>query len=230
LLEGQFYLPKTYDLIAVFLFAITGAIVAYRKDYDYIGLFALALAVGAGGGIIRDGVFLQQIPVFVTDWRYLAVVLAAGFLVILAGERIMSADPLFIVADAIGLGLYAVVGAQKSVNIGIAVLGAGLIGVINAIGGGLLRDIMSGEEPYVVQSGGQVYTLAAVFGVTVFLALGVGAKLSAQLSALIAIGVAFLSRIIFMIFDVRTHPVRSHAARAIVKRKAHTLKRRKTRP
>jgi uncharacterized membrane protein YeiH len=227
LLEGQFYLPITYDLLATFLFAITGALVAYRKGYDYLGLFALALAAGAGGGLIRDGIFLQQgPPAFVSDWRYLAVVLAAGFLVIIAGEYIKRINLVILLADGLGLGLYAVVGAQKSINLGLSVLAAGLIGLINAVGGGLLRDVLSRSEPIIFQPG-QLYAMAALVGVATFLSLGVGFKINAQLAALISIGVAFAVRMLSIVFDIHSHPAREHATRKAVKTGARKIRRRK---
>ncbi len=227
MLEGQFNLPVTYDLIAVFLFAITGALVAYRKGYDYFGLFSLALVVGAGGGLIRDGIFLNHgPPAFVQDWRYIAVVFAAGVLVILLGEHIHRANLVLLLADGLGLGLYVVVGSQKSINLGLSVLAAGLIGMINAIGGGLLRDVLTKEEPLVFRPG-QFYALAALLGVTVFLALGVGFKINAQLSALIAIGVAFAHAHHRRAPSTST-PTRSRSmpARTAVKRQARKLRRR----
>jgi uncharacterized membrane protein YeiH len=227
LLEGEFNLPITYDLLATFLFAVTGALMAYRKGYDYLGLFALALAAGAGGGLIRDGIFLQQgPPAFVSDWRYLAVVLAAGFLVIIAGEHIKRINLVILLADGLGLGLYAVVGAQKSINLGLSVLAAGLIGLINAVGGGLLRDVLSRSEPIIFQPG-QLYAMAALAGVATFLGLGVGFKINAQLAALISIGVAFAIRILSIVFNISSHPVREHAARRAVKRGARKLRRHK---
>jgi len=225
LLEGEFYLPITYDLIATFLFAITGALVAYRKGYDYLGLFALALAAGAGGGLIRDGIFLQSgPPAFVTDWRYMAVVLAAGFLVILAGENIKRVNLVILLADGLGLGFYAVVGSQKSINMGLSVLAAGLIGLLNAVGGGLLRDVLSREEPIIFRPG-QLYAMAALVGVSVFLALGVGAKVNAQVAALISIGVAFAVRLLSIAFDIQTRPVKNQAARKALKMHARRLRR-----
>lgn len=223
MLEGQFYLPISYDLIATFLFAITGALVAYRKGYDYLGLFALALAAGAGGGLIRDGIFLQNgPPAFVTDWRYMAMVLAAGFLVILVGENIKRVNLVILLADGLGLGFYAAVGAQKSINLGLSVLAAGLIGLINAVGCGLLRDVLSREEPIIFRPG-QLYAMAALFGVAVFLGLGVGARLNAQIAALISIGVAFATRVLSIVFDIHTHPVKEHTARVAVKKKARRV-------
>ncbi len=226
MLKGAFNLPVTYDLIAVFLFGMTGAIAAYRKGYDYMGIFVLALAVGAGGGILRDILLQHGTPAFFLDWRYIACVFAAGMVVMLAGEGIKKANLLFLLADGIGLGLYAVVGAQKSINLGLSVFAAGLIGLFNAVGGGVLRDLLSGEEPYLVQSGGQLYSLAAVLGVSSFLALGVGAKWNAQACAFIGIGVAFVARTIFIAFDVRSKPVHAHRVRNSVRNGYVKLRRR----
>jgi uncharacterized membrane protein YeiH len=224
LLEGQFNLPIAYDLVAVFLFAVTGALAAYRKGYDYMGLISLALAAGAGGGLIRDGIFLQQgPPALVTNWRYLAAIFAAAFLVIILGDHIRRVNLMLLLADALGLGIYAVVGSQKSINIGLSVLSAGFIGVINAVGGGLLRDVLSREEPLMFQPG-QWYALAAIIGATIFLILGVGFKINAQVAALISIGITFAARVLSLRLNLITHPVNEHRARMAVKDRAHRLR------
>jgi uncharacterized membrane protein YeiH len=229
MLEGQFQLPMAYDLIAVFLFAVSGALVAYRKGYDYLGLFALALVTGAGGGLIRDGIFLQQgPPVLVTNWRYLVAIFTAALLVIIVGERIRHVMLVVILADAMGLGFYAVVGSQMSINIGLDVMAAGLIGLINAVGGGLLRDMISGEEPLLFKPG-QFYAAAALVGVIVFLGLGVGFKINAQVAALIAIGVTFALRVLAIVLDIRTHPIQDHKVRKSVGKGVRRILRRKDR-
>ena len=64
--EGPFALPVAIDLVATFLFGITGALVALQRGYDVVGLFAIAFVTGVGGGLIRDGLFIQQGPPFVT--------------------------------------------------------------------------------------------------------------------------------------------------------------------
>ena len=115
-----------------------------------------------------------------------------------------------------GLGLYAVVGSQKSINLGLTVYAAGLIGIINATGGGLLRDVLSREDPVIFQPG-QLYGVVAAAGVTVFLALGVGFKTHAWVAAVVCIAFTFIVRVLTVRFDVRTHPVHVHALRTKAK-------------
>lgn len=216
MLKGQFVLPAVLDYCAAFLFALTGALVAYEKDYDFTGLAVMALAVGTGGAILRDGVFLQQVPAVVANWHYLAAVAVAVVIAVLIGDKIgKRLKYVILLADALGIGLYAVVGAQKSINLGLSVYAAGLIGIINATGGGLLRDVLSREDPLIFRPG-QLYGVVAIIGVTVFLALGVGFKTPAWVAAIVCIAVTFLVRILTVSFDIRTHPVHQHAMRGSI--------------
>ena len=218
MLTGQFVLPAALDYTAAFFFALTGGLVAYEKDYDFTGLAAMALAVGLGGGLIRDGIFLQQVPAAVANWRYLAAVGVAILIAILFGDKIeRRVKYVILLADAAGLGLYAVVGAQKSINLGLSVYAAALIGVVNAIGGGLLRDVLSREDPIIFRPG-QLYGVVAIVGVTVFLALGVGFKTPAWVAAVVCIAVTFTLRVLTVSFDIRTHPIHEHALRTKVNR------------
>lgn len=221
MLKGQFILPAWLDYGAAFLFALTGGLVAYEKDYDFTGLAAMALAVGLGGGLIRDGIFLQQVPAAVEDFRYILAVVAAIFIAVLIGDKIEKRLAyVILVADALGLGLYAVVGAQKSVNLGLTVYAAALIGVVNAIGGGLLRDVLSREDPMIFRPG-QLYAITAMLGVMVFLTIGVGLKAPAWVAAIVCIGFTFVLRLLTVFFNIHTHPINEHAVRARV---GHGLK------
>ena len=189
---------------------------AYEKDYDFTGLAAMAIAVGLGGGLIRDGIFLQVIPAAVQNWRYLAAVAAAILIAVVIGDRIEKRVAVVILlADALGLGLYAVVGAQKSINLGLTVYAASLIGIINATGGGMLRDVLSREDPVMFRPG-QLYAVTAFFGVAVFLMLGVGFKTPAWVAVVVCIGFTFVMRMFTIRFDIRTHPVHQHALRTSV--------------
>lgn len=218
MLEGEFLLPAALDYSAAFLFALTGALVAYEKDYDFTGMVAMALAVGLGGGLIRDGIFLQKVPAAVLDWQYLAAVAAAVVIAILIGDKIEKRVKLVILLlDAMGLGLYAAVGSQKAINLPLPVYAAALIGIINAIGGGLLRDVLSREDPVIFQPG-QLYAVVAALGVTVFLVLGVSFNTPAWIAAMVCVAVTFVTRILTLSFDIRTSPVRAHAWRTRTQR------------
>ncbi len=211
--QGQFILPAALDYTAAFLFALTGALVAYERKYDLTGMAALALAVGLGGGIIRDGIFLQQVPAAVEHWQYLAAVAAAVAFAAIIGDKIEKQLKIVIlVADAAGLGMYAAVGASKSLSVGLTVYAAGLIGIINATGGGMLRDMFSGKDPEIFLPG-QLYATVALVGVVVFLTLGAGFDLPPWVAAVVCIAVTFVLRIVTVMFNITTSPAHDHAMR-----------------
>jgi uncharacterized membrane protein YeiH len=204
----EFVLPIVFDLGATFFFALTGALAAIRRGYDWVGLFALALATGLGGGLMRDSMFIQTgPPAMVTDARYLIVVAAAciaGAIVASYIERLYRAIELL---DAIGLGAYGAVGVQKALTAGLSVPAAILVGVVNACGGGVLRDILVREEPMVLKPG-QFYAVAAALGCVIFLGLVSLAGLPAPVAALIAVAITFLFRVLAVVFKWRTKAVR----------------------
>jgi uncharacterized membrane protein YeiH len=211
MLIGQFTLPLAFDLAATFLFAVTGAMTAMRKGYDFVGVFFLALVTGIGGGLLRDGLFLQQVPA-VLGSHYLLAVVVATIIGLVFGQSLNRLALVFLLVDALGLGLYTVFGAQKALNAGLGWVPALLIGVINAVGGGVLRDLMSREDPLIFRPG-EFYAAAALAGGAVFAALALGLGLAAQPAALAGIAVTVLTRVASVRFGWRTP-----AARALIGR------------
>ncbi|AHF90763.1 putative membrane protein [Opitutaceae bacterium TAV1] len=209
MLHGQFDLPIWFDLMATFAFALTGALAAIRRHYDIVGIFSLSLICGIGGGLIRDGIFISSgPPALVTDPRYIETVALATGLGILLAPRIHRFNGVILVADAIGLGTYAVFGTQKSLGAGISLPAALLVGVINAAGGGILRDVLSREEPMVFKPG-EFYVLVALAGAVTFVSVGMFAPVSASVAAIIAIAVTFTLRMLGLWFNWKTTaPVR----------------------
>lgn len=166
-----FQLPLAVDLGAVALFAATGAMVARQKRYDLVGATVLALVTGLGGALLRDGLFLQAgAPAALQDGRYLAAVLAGALVGVLFAGVLHRLRLAILIADAAGLGLYGVYGAQKALLADLPILSAVLVGTVNAVGGGILRDVLVREEPLVFKSG-QFYALAAVAGCATFAVL-----------------------------------------------------------
>ena len=200
-----FQLPAWFDLGATLAFGITGALAAVRRGYDIVGIFFLALASGIGGGLIRDGVFLHSSnpTPLLTDPRYIEVIFAATVLGALFRKHVHGLNRIIAVIDALGLGAYAVFGVQKSLQAGLAVPAALLVGVINAAGGGLLRDIITRQEPLVFKPG-QFYVLAALVGAVTFVCLTILTPLEATPAALIAIGLTFALRVLSIAFNWRT--------------------------
>jgi len=199
-------LPLEFDLVATFVSALAGALVAVRRQYDFVGVFALAFVTGLGGALIRDGIFLQQgPPAAVRDSRYLLAVLAAT-LVGLGIDRLnTSLERVMLLFDALGLGVYAVVGADRSLVAGIGHLGAILVGVVNAVGGGVLRDVFTREEPILFRPG-QFYATAAAIAALVYVAISAAFDLPPGPTAVLAAAVGSVVRLLAVRYDWKTHP------------------------
>lgn len=206
---GSFHLPVWFDLGATFAFALAGTLAGIKRGYDIVGVFFLALAASIGGGLIRDGVFLAGgITPLLTDQRYIEVVAAATVVGSLFGNQVKRVQRLVAVIDALGLGAYAAFGTQKALLAGLAAPAAVLVGVINAAGGGLLRDIITREEPLVFKPG-QFYVLTAFAGAVTFVFLAAQLGLPATHAALGAVAVTFLFRAFSITFNWRTVAVGS---------------------
>ena len=206
-MTAQFQLPFGFDLGAVFLFALTGAWVAIRRKYDVVGVFTLALVTGVGGGLLRDAVFIQQgHPAAMQDQRYVWAVAAASALGALSFPLAKRFKQLVASVDALALGVYAVVGAQKALATGLSPTDAILVGVINATGGGLIRDVLVRDEPLFFKPG-QYYVLAAFAGTSLFALVLIYWEMPAQTAAWLSIGATFLFRMLAIRFNWRTSPV-----------------------
>lgn len=209
MLRGAFDLPVLFDLGATFAFALSGALAGIKRNYDIVGVIALALATGLGGGLIRDGLFIDAgTTPLLTNPRYLQVIGVAAAGGIVFGARIHRFARLIAIADALGLGAYAAFGVQKSLLAGLSVPAAILVGVINAVGGGVLRDLLCREEPLVFKPG-QFYLLTALAGAVSFVFCLVSLELSASRSAIVAVALTFVFRVLAIAFNWRTAPIAS---------------------
>jgi uncharacterized membrane protein YeiH len=150
------------DLAGSFAFAISGATAARRQGLDLFGVLAIAYITACGGGVVRDLCIGAIPPAGLSDWRYLATAVFAALLTMGAYrwvERLASPVRLF---DAMGLGLFAVYGAHKTLEFGHNAEVAILLGVVTAIGGGLARDVLLTRVPVVLQQ--EIYASAALLG------------------------------------------------------------------
>ena len=210
----RFVLPIWFDLSATLLLAVTGAWVAIRKGYDYVGVFFLALVAGVGGALLRDVVFIAQgPPVAVRDSRYLGAVAIGAVVGVVSFRRGSGFERLFAAVDALGLGVYAVVGAQKGLDVGLPAVAALLAGVGNATGGGILRDLLVRSEPIVFRPG-QFYVLAALAGCASFLAMRLWLDVPVPAASLSAIGLTFTLRLLAIRFNWQTRPAAQRWGRA----------------
>jgi uncharacterized membrane protein YeiH len=178
------------DLIAVAVFAITGALAGARKGMDIIGLIWLAAVTGIGGGTVRD--LMLDRPVFwINDPTYLAVATAAAVLVFFVAKVPERSDKVLLWLDAAGLAFVAVAGAAKAITFGAPPSVAVLMGVITAAFGGILRDLLVGEPSILMRK--EIYVTAALLGALTFVALD-QMQVARSIAMLAGIGVGFAIR------------------------------------
>ncbi len=152
------------DLIGIFVFALSGASLAVRKQLDVVGAVSLAIATGLAGGLLRD-VFLGDVPPLAfRDQRYLLVPLAAALLTAAVPQLPTLLHRPVIIFDAAGLALFAVVGASKAVDAGLGLFAATFIGALSATGGGILRDVLVREVPTIFTPASGLYVIPATVG------------------------------------------------------------------
>jgi len=205
-LHGSYFLPVFFDLFAVFLFAFSGSIKAIERGYDFIGVFIVAMVTSTGGSLIRDTLLQNGPPAPLLDYRYLLCVFLAGTIAMLWYQYSKHFTFLINIIDAISLGMYAVFGTQKSIGLGFSIFSAFIIGFINAVGGGLLRDILIKEESHFFKPG-QYYAVNSIVAITIFLLLGCVLEINGETSAITAIIGSTLLRYIAVKFDLQTKAV-----------------------
>lgn len=205
----EFQLPIAVDYVATFLWAVSGAIVGMHKRYDFAGMLVIAVLASTGGGLIRDGIFLQRRPPVLQDGWYIPLILAAAILVVLYRGRIGQmplVDNLISTIDAVGVPAFAVVGMQLSLRAGIPLPGVILVGVVNGFGGGLLRDLVVGGTPSLLKPG--QFALSPLLVVCVlFLVLVRGLGVGKDLSAWSVISLFFAIRMLSIHYNWQTRPV-----------------------
>src|ERR1700722_15793597 len=139
------------DFLGVIAGALGGALAARQNEkyqYDVVGLFGLALVSALGGGITRDILIQRGPPLALVDIRYLYAGLLGAVLGLILGKRGGSlAERVLFIVDAAALVLFAVAGATRALDSGLVVLPALLLGCVTAVGGGSLRDVLSGRTP-----------------------------------------------------------------------------------
>lgn len=185
------------DLLGTFVFALSGALLAVRRELDLFGIVVLAGTAAFGGGIIRDVLVGDGPPTALVDGRYLVVALVAAALVGVAAPVFVRLGASVKVLDAAGLGLFAVAGTQVALAAGLPPHACVVLGVITAIGGGVVRDLLAGEVPLVLRR--EIYALAALCGATLTV-LGDALGLPAALVGGGAAAVTFTLRVLAVRF------------------------------
>jgi uncharacterized membrane protein YeiH len=158
------------DLVGVFVFALSGGLAAVRKRFDLFGVLVLACAAGLGGGVLRDVLIGDLPPVGISDGRLVAAACLGGVVTFFFHPRVSRIRRAVLLLDAAGLGVFAVAGTLKALELGTSELTAVLVGLLTGVGGGAIRDLLSGEVPQVLAHG-ELYATPALVGAVLFAVL-----------------------------------------------------------
>ncbi|MBE6368354.1 MAG: trimeric intracellular cation channel family protein [Lentisphaerae bacterium] len=151
-----------FDLFGTAVFAVTGALCGVHKRLDLLGVVVFGCTVGVGGGILRD-VIIGAVPVAaLQDMSYLLICIISALTVFCIARHLSNLHKIIAVCDAIGLGVFTAIGAAKGCAYELNTIGIILCGVLTAVGGGILRDVMAGSIPVVLTS--DFYATAALLG------------------------------------------------------------------
>jgi uncharacterized membrane protein YeiH len=185
--------PLVY--VGTVTFAIAGALTAVQKRFDLVGVLVLAAVTAIGGGSIRDVVAGIIPPTSLTNEPLLWTVVATGLLVFLLHRFVPEGATLYLF-DTLSLGIFAALGAERGIEVGFGFWGTVFAGAISGVGGGVIRDVLSGEVPGVLYRSGDLYaTAAAVGAATTFLLQPVSPTLALIAGAVVAIAARAGSRI-----------------------------------
>ncbi len=157
------------DLTGTVAFAISGAIAGVRKDSDIYGVIVLGCVTAVGGGTLRD-VLVGRIPPFIFhDYNYLILSILASITVFFFHNFFEQRYDILLIMDALGLGVFTIIGLSIGLDYKIGYLGAIMMGVMTGTAGGMIRDVLLGEIPLVLQK--TVYASACLAGGILFIIL-----------------------------------------------------------
>jgi uncharacterized membrane protein YeiH len=159
------------DLVGVGVFAISGALAAGRKSLDLLGVVVISVVTAIGGGTLRD-LLLGRHPIFwIADPLYIVVITAAALGTVAWTRRFHPPAKTLLIADALGLALFSVAGAQIAQTAGLSPLIVIIMGTMTGTAGGMIRDVLSNEIPLILRPEMELYATAAIGGIALYLAL-----------------------------------------------------------
>ena len=200
-MTATFVIPLWADLLAIGIGAAQGALFAAQfrdRRLDLLGVAIIGIATGFGGGILRD-VLLAEVPAALTSNWYLIVATAAALLGMLLERLISRLGPLVTVLDALTIGLFGAIGTTKGLAAGLPEVPAIFLGVLSAVGGSILRDLLL-NRPIALMHVGSLYAIAAFAGTTsLVIMLEVGVEVFA--AAAICVAITFTVRVLAVLFN-----------------------------
>jgi len=184
------------DYLGTLAFAMSAALVAVEKKFDIVGLAVLAMVTAIGGGVLRDVIIGQHPPAAFTGFSHIGIALAAAGLVFLWQPPAKLTGWPLQVTDALGLAVFCVTGTAIAAHSGLAEPSAALLGAMTAIGGGVIRDLLSGETPMLLRPDSELYAIPAMLGASItalLIHVGLYTDLTGLAAALAAFGLRMLA-------------------------------------
>jgi uncharacterized membrane protein YeiH len=158
------------ELLGVAVFAVSGALAAGRRSLDLLGVMVIATVTATGGGTLRD-LLLDRSPVFwIANTTYLYVCIAAAGLTVIYARYRHPPERFILIADALGLALFSISGAQIAENAGYDGIVVVIMGTLTGAAGGMLRDVLCAEVPMILRRS-RIYATASIIGIVVYLVL-----------------------------------------------------------
>ncbi|MGV9787904.1 trimeric intracellular cation channel family protein [Streptomyces sp. NPDC004673] len=192
----------TLDVIGIFVFAISGALLAVRKNFDVFGMAVLAEVTALGGGLFRDLIIGAVPPAAFTDLGFFVTPLLATVVVFFLHPHVERIQSAVLVFDAAGLGLFCVTGTTKAYSHGLGLTASATLGLATAVGGGVLRDVLANEVPSLLRWDRDLYAVPAIVGATMVV-LCIRFDALTSVTSGIAAAVAFVLRLLAMRFHWR---------------------------
>jgi uncharacterized membrane protein YeiH len=186
------------SLVGTFVFGVSGVLAAADRRLDVFGFALVGMATALGGGTIRS-MIVDQRPPWMEDWVFLTVALVGSWATLIALRLLRPHRDRFVAgvgyADAAGLALFCITGTAVGVDLGYRGVVAVVLGVITAVGGGVIRDLLVGRVPFIMQS--QIYATAAILGATIYVVL-VNLDVDGVVAGVIGGVMAFVLRVVAM--------------------------------
>jgi uncharacterized membrane protein YeiH len=155
------------DIIGTFAFAISGALVASKKDFDLFGVIIIAFVTAVGGGMTRD-VLINAHPInWIGDLNYIWTIMAAVVFTFLFKSKIAPLSKTMFLFDTIGIGVFTLLGTQKGLSYDLHPFIAVVMGMVSSVIGGVIRDVLTNEVPLIFKK--EIYASACLAGGTMYL-------------------------------------------------------------
>ncbi len=188
-----------FDLLGTLVFAISGTLSAANKKLDLFGAYFIGFITAIGGGTLRD-VILGNFPVgWISDINYLIVISIGVALTFLFKEHIMTLKRTLFLFDTIGIGVFTIIGIEKSLNLGIHPFLSIIMGLFSAVMGGVIRDTLCNDIPLIFRK--EIYAVACLVGGILFIALN-SLGIASALNQFITIACIIIIRIICIRFKI----------------------------